>query len=289
MICCLCAFVIHVCTSCALLPSCVSYQSPSSAWLHFQLFRYSVHYHADDAEQSNVREEYIRATHKTKQKKKAKTSRKKAPAPAATQDETPKPKRKGGRPKGSKNKKVKEVVIEELTLDEIALAAELGLPEGWGASKKERKRGDYKWTFKAPDGSTFDSKKKAFDHAGLKSETKSGGRGRKRKAPEVQEEEVEEEVIVDEGDPPWRTADHPFLNRRVRWTPPADNVDLPHESVVGTVLGWISETDVDSEGNPGFESSRTGQPAPLFHVVFDDFEQDFEEWELEEIFVDEEG
>jgi hypothetical protein len=26
----------------------------------------------------------------------------------------------------------------------------------------------------------------------------------------------------------------------------------------------------------------------LFHVVFDDFEQDFEEWELNEIFLDEE-
>jgi hypothetical protein len=165
------------------------------------------------------------------------------------------------------------------------LAAELGLPEGWGVSKKERKRGDYKWTFKAPEGKMFDSKKKAFAHAGLEPETKSGGRGRKRKAPEVQEE-VEEEVIVDEGDPPWRTTDHPFLNRRVRWTPPADdNVDLPQKPAVGTILGWISETDVDSEGNPGFESSKTGQPAPLFHVVFDDFE----EWELENIFVNEEG
>jgi hypothetical protein len=272
--------LLSVCTSCALLPSCASSVFSSAC---FFKSRYSVHYHADDAEQSNVREEYIRATHKTKQKKKAKTSKQKAAATA--EDETPKPKRKGGRPKGSKNKKTKEKVIEELTPDEIALAAELGLPDGWGVSKKERKRGDYKWTFKAPDGSTFDSKKKAFVHAGLEPERKSGGRGRKRKAPEVQEE-VEEEVTVDEGDPPWRTTDHPFLNRRVRWTPsPTDNADLPQEPAVGTVLGWISETDVDSEGNPGFESSRTGQPAPLFHVVFDDFEQDFEEWELEEIFA----
>ena len=153
-----------------------------------------------------------------------------------------------------------------------------------GASKKQRKSGDYKWTFKAPDGKKFDSKKKAFAHAGLDvPESAKGGRGRKRKAPE---EVVQEEVIVDEGDPPWRTVDHPFLSRRVRWTPPEDNAELPHEPVEGTVLGWIAATDVDSEGNPGFESSRTGQPAPLFHVVFDDFEQDFEEWELEEIFID---
>jgi hypothetical protein len=47
-------------------------------------------------------------------------------------------------------------------------------------------------------------------------------------------------------------------------------------------VGWISETDVDSEGNPGFVSSTTDKPAKLFHAVFDEFEQDFEEWELEE-------
>ena len=98
-------------------------------------------------------------------------------------------------------------------------------------------------------------------------------------------EEEEEELPpppeeVDEGDPPWRTTGHEYLLREVRWTPPEDG----GVEVVGTVTGWISETDVDSEGNPGFLCSKTGNPARLYHVVFDDFEQDFEEWELEECF-----
>lgn len=36
----------------------------------------------------------------------------------------------------------------------------------------------------------------------------------------------------------------------------------------GTVVGWISETDVDSAGDPGFVSDKTGKPARLFHVTF---------------------
>ena len=249
------------------------------------MFRYSVHYHADDAEQSNVREDYIRATHKTKKKKQPKTSRKKQLNSAASEE---KQRRKPGRPKGSKSKNIDS---KEYTPEEIALAGDLGLPEGWGASKRERKRGDFKWTIMSPDGRTYDSKKKAFAAAGLDipNETHKNGKGRKRKTPDMEdaEESPATETIVDEGDPPWRTTDHPYLSRRVRWTPPEDNPDLPHEISVGKVVGWISETDVDSEGNPGFESSRTGEPAPLFHVMFDDFEQDFEEWELVEIFLDE--
>lgn len=264
-----------------------------------------MHYHADDAVQSNVREDYIRATHKTKQKKKAKQAPKKRQAKAETTEATPKAqKRKSGRPKGSKNKSPNVKVAEEYTLEELSLATEIGLPDGWGARKTEKKRGDFKWSIKSPDGKTFDSKKKAFAAAGLEyteqsanGKGKGGGRGRKRKPAEVVEEEVEEledaasdppvEESVDEGDPPWRTTDHPFLSRRIRWTPPAENSDLPNEPSVGTVVGWISETDVDSEGNPGFVSSKTGQPACLFHALFDDFEQDFEEWELEEIFLKE--
>jgi len=183
---------------------------------------YSVHYHADDTEQPNVREEYIRATHKTKQKKKkaTKASKKKQTKPAASSAQNTK--QKPGRRQGRTNK--------------------------------------------------------------------TTGRGRKHTATVAEEEAedmFEEEPIMDEGDPPWRTTGHSFLTRRIRWTPPEDNLDLPHEPALGTVTGWISETDVDSEGNPGFESSKTGQPACLFHVIFEDFEQDFEEWELEEIFVEE--
>lgn len=94
-------------------------------------------------------------------------------------------------------------------------------------------------------------------------------------------------IRVDEGDPPWRTGGHDFLSRRVRWTPTNRNAGLKREPAVGTVMGWISETDVDSKGNPGFVSNKLGKPASLFRVLFDDFEQDFEEFELEPIFCTE--
>eukprot|EP00804_Cyclotella_cryptica_P022136 CCRYP_011595-RA/>CCRYP_011595-RA protein AED:0.30 eAED:0.30 QI:215/1/1/1/1/1/2/179/462 len=270
--------------------------------------RYSVHYHADDAVQSNVREDYIRATNKTKQKKKStKQTPKKRQSKVNVTVETPKAqKRKGGKTKGGKTSKAKKAV-EEYSTEELSLAAELGLRDGWGARKSERKRGDFKWTIKSPEGETFDSKKKAFAAAGVdmsEPTTKEKGktaRGRKRKLVKEEDDEEEEEVeeamspdpqvhdvSLDEGDPPWRTMGHPFISRRIQWTPPADNHDIPNGPSVGTVIGWISEADVDSEGNPGFISSKTGKPACLFHAVFEEFEQDFEEWELEELFLDDE-
>lgn len=275
--------------------------------------RYSVHYHADDAVQSNVREDYIRATNKTKQRKKStkqttkkRQSKVELKSKAELTVKSPKAqKRKTGRPKGRKTSDAKRAV-EEYSTEELTLAAELGLPDGWGANKLERKRGDSKWTIKSPDGTTFDSKKKAFAAAGLEmheqmtKEKGKKGRGRKRKLVEEdddeEEDEVEEEaspdphvhdISLDEGDPPWRTTGHPFISRRIQWTPPPDNDDIPSVPSVGTVIGWISESDVDSEGNPGFISSKTGTPACLFHAIFQDFEQDFEEWELEELFLDE--
>jgi len=95
-------------------------------------------------------------------------------------------------------------------------------------------------------------------------------------------------IRVDEGDPPWRTGGHDYLSRRVRWTPTNRNTGLKREPAVGTVMGWISESDVDSKGNPGFVSNKTGKPASLFRVLFDNFEQDFEEFELEPIFCTDE-
>ena len=126
-----------------------------------------------------------------------------------------------------------------------------------------------------------------------KSKKKKGrpaGSKNKKKKPMEEEQEDDDDVVVndytlDEGDPPWRTTGHEHLSRKLQWTPHADEVNPTPQPCVGTVVAWIAETDVDSEGNPGFEDSRTGQPANLFHVVFDEFEQDFEEWELEECFV----
>ncbi|KAL7555266.1 hypothetical protein ACHAWF_018924 [Thalassiosira exigua] len=95
------------------------------------------------------------------------------------------------------------------------------------------------------------------------------------------------DFTLDEGDPPWRTSGHEYLSRRVRWAPPSEEVGVVIPPSVGTVVAWIAETDVDSEGNPGFICSRTGTPARLFHAIFDQFEQDFEEWELEDCFLEE--
>ncbi|KAL7504745.1 hypothetical protein ACHAXN_002322 [Cyclotella atomus] len=88
------------------------------------------------------------------------------------------------------------------------------------------------------------------------------------------------EKVIDEGDPPWRTTGHVLLGRSAM---------LPRKKIMGKVVGWISETDVDSKGNPGFVSTKTGQPACLFHVATDDceYEQDFEQFELERILIDE--
>lgn len=85
------------------------------------------------------------------------------------------------------------------------------------------------------------------------------------------------DAIIDEGDPPWRTGGHPLIGRWVRYA---------RKRADGKVVGWISETDVDSKGNPGFISTKTGVPANLFHVKFDDFEQDFEQFEVEKILID---
>ena len=86
------------------------------------------------------------------------------------------------------------------------------------------------------------------------------------------------------GDPPFRRSGHPFLGRRVRYFLPStgDNVGID-----GTVTGYLSPTDVDSDGRPAFKCSRTLSPAALFHVVFDEDNSqtrsvDLEEWELEE-------
>lgn len=105
----------------------------------------------------------------------------------------------------------------------------------------------------------------------------------------------------DEGDPPWRTTDHEYLGRLVRWT--QEHAVSARRKInveqIGRVTGWISETDVDQAGEPGFVSEKTGQPAKLFHVIFEDEPslhpygsylvdfQDLEEFELEQCLIPE--
>lgn len=184
--------------------------------------RYNVHYHIDDAIQSNVREGKIRASTKPPPKKKSTSTKKKKAAAAKKSD-----------------------------------------------GKKSKKR-------PAPDeGTSTPTKKKK----------KKANKKKKKKEPKIEDAVMGAEE-ADEGDPPWRTYGHDYIGKRVRWTPPSEegDTDAPHP-IEGTVVGWISERDVDSEGNPGFISFKTGAPANLFHAVFDDIDQDFEAWELEGCFV----
>jgi hypothetical protein len=115
----------------------------------------------------------------------------------------------------------------------------------------------------------------------------AGSKNKKQKVEKVyddddddEEEEENEDMIIDideieldEGDPPWRTNGHEYISRSIRYN-----------NKIGKVVGWISDTDVDSEGNPGFVGS-TGEAACLFHAIFRDFRQDFEEWELIECLI----
>lgn len=132
-------------------------------------------------------------------------------------------------------------------------------------------------------------KKKSGRPKGSKNKKKKVEEELPPSSPEPEEEPPQNDISLDEGDPPWRTTGHEHLSRKIRWTPPPDNEEgMASEPFIGTVVAWIAETDVDNEGGPGFVCSKTGNPAPLFHAVFDNFEQDFEEWELDECFVDDE-
>jgi hypothetical protein len=73
---------------------------------------------------------------------------------------------------------------------------------------------------------------------------------------------------------------------------------IPTSLRAGTVVGWISESDVDKAGEPGFVSERTGKPACLYHVKFPEDThhqyasllvqtQDLEEYELLECLIPE--
>lgn len=75
--------------------------------------------------------------------------------------------------------------------------------------------------------------------------------------------------------PPFRTSGSEYLGRKV------NGIDSDTgESIIGVVVGHILETDVDDSGSPGFEN-ETGEPAKLFHVIFDTHFTNLELHELE--------
>lgn len=133
---------------------------------------------------------------------------------------------------------------------------------------------------------------------------------RRRKPYSMAESEPSIDEPLEAGDPPWRTGGNAWLGRRILYNPDTANNEtrscskyrIYHESnngnrdqnkavasssaIKGTIRGFISDRDKDSNGEPGFLCSRLGQPANLFHVVFDPkswlLYKDFEEWEIKE-------
>jgi hypothetical protein len=179
----------------------------------------------------------------------------------------------------SKQSGVEEDLIQPrpMAKDPATTALELGLGLGWEAVAKGGKR----WTITDPSGVSYRSKKAAF--AAYKLAASS-------------------EKETEDGDPPWRTVGNDYLGRRVAWTTNHSVSTRRTIAVeqVGKMTGYISETDVDQAGEPGFVSERTGKPAKLFRVVFDDDpghpyasylvqSQDLEEYELLECMLPEDG
>ena len=179
----------------------------------------------------------------------------------------------------SKQSGVEEELIQprDLVKDPEQTALELGLGPGWEAVESGGKR----WKITDPEGVSYKSKAAAVKAYKLA---------------------VSTEREMEGGDPPWRTVGNEYLGRRVVWTTKhaasaRRTVDVDQ---VGTLTGYISETDVDQSGEPGFVSERTGKPAKLFHVAFDDEpshpyasylvqSQDLEEDELLECMVPEDS
>jgi hypothetical protein len=175
---------------------------------------------------------------------------------------------------GSKQTGVEERFIRHRLTekDPAATAAELGLPAGWRAWSA----GHHKYKVQGPDGQTYKSKRAALEAVAAAS-------------------------AREEGDPPWRTTGSEYLGRRILWK--TEYKASARRSVtleqLGEVVGWISETDVDSAGEPGFVSEATGRPAVLYHIKFQDEphhpyatqlldQLDVEEYELLECLLPEE-
>eukprot|EP00985_Skeletonema_marinoi_P007965 scaffold3549_cov119-Skeletonema_marinoi.AAC.1 len=114
------------------------------------------------------------------------------------------------------------------------------------------------------------------------------------------------------GDPNFRTSGHVHLGRRIICRNP-NNISISgltnatrRNGVRGTIIGFLSESDVDKLGNAAFVATKTsqfskeGEPSRLFHIVLDEKDKDndtvvvdLEEWEIDDycewIAVDEGG
>lgn len=176
----------------------------------------------------------------------------------------------------SKQNKIKECNIRTRPTekDSEVTATELGFSEGW----KAYSTGNNKWKILSPDGSTYPSHKAGMDAY-----------------------KAYLQRLQNEGDPPWRTSGNEYIGRQILWkhehkASARRTVSLDQ---IGEITGYISETDVDKAGQPGFISDTTGKPARLYHIKFKDdprnpysnyllSEQDLEEAEILECLIDQE-
>jgi hypothetical protein len=146
----------------------------------------------------------------------------------------------------------------------------MGLPAEWEATRNGKK-----YVFTSPDGLTFRSKKAAMDHV--------------------------RETMAEGEDPPWRTAGHELVGRRIIMEHSHTLSGKRSITVdqIGQITGWISETDTDRNGEPGYMSEDTNEPASLFHIDFEDSpghpyfkylvdSQDMEEDEVRKWLIEEE-
>mmetsp|Transcript_13546 Transcript_13546/g.19992 ORF Transcript_13546/g.19992 Transcript_13546/m.19992 type:complete len:330 (-) Transcript_13546:208-1197(-) len=171
----------------------------------------------------------------------------------------------------SSQENVREVNIRLAPPDSSAyeLAGTLGLPEGWKATKNNKR-----FIFESPDGLTFRNKKSALAHV--------------------------KETVVEGEDPPWRAAGHELIGKFVLHTHIQKLSGARSLSIdqIGKVVGWISDSDTDRQGQPGYVSEKTNAPAALFHVAFEEAPghaypkylleyQDLEENEIREILMPE--
>jgi len=145
---------------------------------------------------------------------------------------------------------------------DASLAQSWGLPGGWKAYKVAKQR----YSITSPKGKRYRSKLRVLNMFGLKWNRSNTKKNYVRAHREQ------------EGDPPWRTEEHEFLERIVRY-------NTGDEVQKGKVTGWLDSQDLDSNRNPAFVSERTGKPATLFHINFakgDVLFVDLEEHELME-------
>jgi len=164
--------------------------------------------------------------------------------------------------------------------DPGTLAVSLGFTSDWKAS-----RNGSRYILTAPTGETFTSKKAAMKFFR-----------------ELQGKVSASAAEEDAGDPPWRLEGHELIGRKILWSfeHRASATRRIKIEQIGTVAGYIDAKDKDKNGDPGFVSEATGQPANLFHVTFEDdpnhpyaphllSAQDFEGYEIQDLLIPSDG